>query len=98
MMRRRLPLLINVDDLARQFVQIWQEIPQEIIRELHHSMPRRVAACIQGRRGVETSVAKRCHEDQVQDALDKPVVEKTATSLEMHAYSQLLHQWPSRQR
>ncbi|GFX95880.1 hypothetical protein TNCV_2084601 [Trichonephila clavipes] len=28
--------------------------------------------------------------------LDRPVVEKTATSLEMHAYSQLLHRPPSR--
>ncbi|GFW11665.1 hypothetical protein TNCV_43001 [Trichonephila clavipes] len=48
--------------------------------------------------GVETSGFKRCHlhEDQAQDALDRPVVEKIATSLEMLAYSQLLHRPPSR--
>ncbi|GFW74917.1 hypothetical protein TNCV_2677851 [Trichonephila clavipes] len=30
--------------------------------------------------------------------LDRPVVEKTATSKEMHAYNQLLHRSPSRQK
>ncbi|GFU80411.1 transposable element Tcb1 transposase [Trichonephila clavipes] len=50
--------------------------------------------------GVGTSGSERCHlhEDQAQDALDRPVVKKTATSLEMHAYSQLLHRLPSRHR
>ncbi|GFS51672.1 hypothetical protein TNCV_613581 [Trichonephila clavipes] len=30
---------------------IWQEIPQETISVLYHSMPRRLAACIQARSG-----------------------------------------------
>ncbi|GFT30311.1 transposable element Tc1 transposase [Trichonephila clavipes] len=48
---RRLHLPRNVDNLARQLKQIWQEIPQETIRVLYHSMSRRVAACIQARGG-----------------------------------------------
>ncbi|GFU85068.1 transposable element Tc1 transposase [Trichonephila clavipes] len=49
---RRLHLSGNVDDLVRQLEQIWQEISQEtIIRMLYHSMPSRVAACIQTRGG-----------------------------------------------
>ncbi|GFV40210.1 hypothetical protein TNCV_3823101 [Trichonephila clavipes] len=39
----------NVDDLARQLEQIWQEMPQETIRVPYNSMSRRVAACIQTR-------------------------------------------------
>ncbi|GFV26379.1 uncharacterized protein TNCV_5086921 [Trichonephila clavipes] len=50
MMGRRLHLPGNVDDLAGQLQQIWQEIPRELIRGLYHSMPRCVAACIQERR------------------------------------------------
>ncbi|GFW51754.1 hypothetical protein TNCV_1186861 [Trichonephila clavipes] len=50
MMGKRLHLPRNVDDLARQLEQIQQEIPQDTIRVLYHSMPRRVAACIQGYR------------------------------------------------
>ncbi|GFX39898.1 transposable element Tc1 transposase [Trichonephila clavipes] len=46
MMDRQLHLPGNVDDLTRQLEQIWQGIPQETIRVLYHSMPRRVAACI----------------------------------------------------
>ncbi|GFV72616.1 uncharacterized protein TNCV_2602231 [Trichonephila clavipes] len=48
--------------------------------------------------GVGPSRSERCHlhADQAQDTLDRPVVEKTATLQEMHAYSQLLHQSPSR--
>ncbi|GFS57147.1 transposable element Tcb1 transposase [Trichonephila clavipes] len=49
MMGRRLHLPGNVDDLVGQLEQIWQEIPQETIRGVYHSMPRRVAACIQAR-------------------------------------------------
>ncbi|GFT28046.1 transposable element Tc1 transposase [Trichonephila clavipes] len=51
MMGRRLHLLGNVNDLAQQLEQIWQEKPQEAIRVLYHSMPRRVAACLQERSG-----------------------------------------------
>ncbi|GFX41476.1 transposable element Tc1 transposase [Trichonephila clavipes] len=47
MMGRRLHLPGNVDDLVRQLKQILQEIPQENVRVLHHSMPLRVAVCIQ---------------------------------------------------
>ncbi|GFU31085.1 transposable element Tc1 transposase [Trichonephila clavipes] len=47
LMRMRLHLPGNVDDLARQLEQIWQEISQKTIRVLYHSIPRRVAACIQ---------------------------------------------------
>ncbi|GFS75947.1 transposable element Tcb1 transposase [Trichonephila clavipes] len=46
---RRLRLPGNVDELARQLEQIWQEIPQETIRVLYRSMSRRVAACIHAR-------------------------------------------------
>ncbi|GFX00363.1 hypothetical protein TNCV_1273571 [Trichonephila clavipes] len=46
MMGMRLHLPENIDNLARQLEKIWQEIPQETIRVLYHSMPRRVAACI----------------------------------------------------
>ncbi|GFU81406.1 transposable element Tc1 transposase [Trichonephila clavipes] len=48
-MGRLLHLLGNVDDLSQQLEQIWQEILQENIRVLYHSMPRRVAASIQAR-------------------------------------------------
>ncbi|GFU55945.1 transposable element Tcb1 transposase [Trichonephila clavipes] len=47
MMGRRLHLPGNVDDLARQLEQNWQEIPQKTIRMIYHSMPRRVAAFTQ---------------------------------------------------
>ncbi|GFX72477.1 hypothetical protein TNCV_4060741 [Trichonephila clavipes] len=49
MMGRQLHLLGNVVDLARQLEQIWQEVQQETIEVLYHSMPRRVAVCIQSR-------------------------------------------------
>ncbi|GFX61079.1 HTH_Tnp_Tc3_2 domain-containing protein [Trichonephila clavipes] len=52
MMGRRLYLLWNIDDLARQLEQIWQEIPQVTIGVLYHSMPRHVTACIQARGGL----------------------------------------------
>ncbi|GFW50949.1 transposable element Tc1 transposase [Trichonephila clavipes] len=51
MMRRRLHLPGNVDGLARQLEQIWQEIPQETIRVIYQSISCRVAACIQAKRG-----------------------------------------------
>ncbi|GFT11401.1 transposable element Tc1 transposase [Trichonephila clavipes] len=44
MVRRRLPLPGNVDDLARQLEQIWQEIPQDTIKVLYHSMPHKHVA------------------------------------------------------
>ncbi|GFV88268.1 uncharacterized protein TNCV_4543141 [Trichonephila clavipes] len=44
---RRLSLPGNVDDVAQQLEQIWQEIPQVTIRELYHSIPCRVAGYIQ---------------------------------------------------
>ncbi|GFW14000.1 hypothetical protein TNCV_4701351 [Trichonephila clavipes] len=47
MMGKRLHLPGNVHDLARRLEQLWQEIPQETIRVLYHSMPRCGAACIQ---------------------------------------------------
>ncbi|GFV66263.1 hypothetical protein TNCV_2736771 [Trichonephila clavipes] len=43
----------NVDDLDRQLEQIWQEIPQETIRVINHSISCRVVACIHAR-GVST--------------------------------------------
>ncbi|GFV31621.1 transposable element Tc1 transposase [Trichonephila clavipes] len=49
MMGRGLHLPENVDDLAQQLKQIWQEIPQETIRVFYYSMLRHVAACIQAR-------------------------------------------------
>ncbi|GFW93076.1 hypothetical protein TNCV_3888171 [Trichonephila clavipes] len=49
MMERRLHIPGNVDDPAQQLEQIWQEIPQENLRSLYHSMPRHVAACIQAK-------------------------------------------------
>ncbi|GFU35772.1 transposable element Tc1 transposase [Trichonephila clavipes] len=51
MMGIRLHLPRNVDNLARQLEQIWQDIPQETIKVLYHSMSRRVAVCIQARGG-----------------------------------------------
>ncbi|GFU32080.1 transposable element Tcb1 transposase [Trichonephila clavipes] len=42
MMGRQLHLPRNVDDLARQLEQIWQEKPQETIRVVYHSMPRNI--------------------------------------------------------
>ncbi|GFW94870.1 transposable element Tc1 transposase [Trichonephila clavipes] len=47
MIGRRLQLPGNADDLSQRLEQIWQEIPQKTTRVLYHSMPRRVAACIQ---------------------------------------------------
>ncbi|GFW36381.1 transposable element Tcb1 transposase [Trichonephila clavipes] len=55
MMRRQLHLPGNVDDLAQQEEQIWQEIPQETIRVLYHTMSRCVAACIQAREKCSSS-------------------------------------------
>ncbi|GFY05559.1 transposable element Tcb1 transposase [Trichonephila clavipes] len=49
MMGMRLNLLGNVDYLARQLEQIWQEISQTI-RVPYHSMPRCVAAYTQARK------------------------------------------------
>ncbi|GFX97087.1 hypothetical protein TNCV_1998191 [Trichonephila clavipes] len=49
MMGRRLHLPGNVNDLTRQLEHSWQEIPQETIRVLYHSMLRHVTACIQVR-------------------------------------------------
>ncbi|GFU16359.1 hypothetical protein TNCV_4988951 [Trichonephila clavipes] len=39
----------NVDDLTSQLEKTWQEIPQETMRVLYHSMSRRVAALIYAR-------------------------------------------------
>lgn len=50
-MRRRLQPSRNVDDLSQQLETIWYEIPQDIIRELYQSIPRRVTACIQTKGG-----------------------------------------------
>ncbi|GFX93713.1 transposable element Tcb1 transposase [Trichonephila clavipes] len=47
MMGRRLHQSENVDNLARQSEQIWQEIPHETISVLYHSM----SACIQASGG-----------------------------------------------
>ncbi|GFU38503.1 transposable element Tcb1 transposase [Trichonephila clavipes] len=55
MMGRRLHLPGNVDDITQCLEQIWQEIPQETIRVLYHSMPRLAAACIQSRYFVNVS-------------------------------------------
>ncbi|GFW69529.1 hypothetical protein TNCV_488751 [Trichonephila clavipes] len=53
MVRRRLHLPGNVNDLARQLERIRQEIPQVTIRMFYHSMPRRVAAIqARARRGL----------------------------------------------
>ncbi|GFW06749.1 hypothetical protein TNCV_3288491 [Trichonephila clavipes] len=46
-MGRRLHLLGNVDDLARQLEQILTEIPQETIEVIYR--PMLLAACIQAR-------------------------------------------------
>ncbi|GFV97003.1 hypothetical protein TNCV_4352151 [Trichonephila clavipes] len=51
MMVRRSHLTGNVDDLARQFEQIWQETPRKTMRVLYPSIPRRVTDCIQFRGG-----------------------------------------------
>ncbi|GFY05126.1 transposable element Tcb1 transposase [Trichonephila clavipes] len=51
MIGRRLHLLMNVDDLPRKLEQIWQNLPQETIRVLYHTIPRGAAACIQARCG-----------------------------------------------
>ncbi|GFV16216.1 hypothetical protein TNCV_3379801 [Trichonephila clavipes] len=45
--------------------------------------------------GTSESERSHLHEGQAQDAFHKPVVEKTATSLEMHAYIQLIRQPPT---
>lgn len=51
MMRRRLYLPGNVDDLVRHLEQIWQEIPHENIWTLYISILQRVSTCIWGRGG-----------------------------------------------
>ncbi|GFS48193.1 hypothetical protein TNCV_2296031 [Trichonephila clavipes] len=50
--------------------------------------------------GIWTSGQKRrrTHGDQAQDILDRPVIEKTVTSYDTHAQSQLPHWLLSRQR
>ncbi|GFU02425.1 transposable element Tc1 transposase [Trichonephila clavipes] len=57
-MGRRLHLPGNVNDLAQQLEKIGQEISQETIRVLYHSMSRRVATCIQAR-GASTPYGAR---------------------------------------
>ncbi|GFX49556.1 hypothetical protein TNCV_4901981 [Trichonephila clavipes] len=51
MMGRQLDLSGNVDDLARQLEQRWQEITQKTIAVLYYSLSSRVAVCIQARGG-----------------------------------------------
>ena len=41
----------TVQELSDALVQIWEEIPQDTIRRLIRSMPRRCQACIQARGG-----------------------------------------------
>jgi ASC-1-like (ASCH) protein len=41
----------TVQELADAFVQVWEEIPQETIRHLIRSMPRRCREVIQARGG-----------------------------------------------
>ncbi|GFU98524.1 transposable element Tc1 transposase [Trichonephila clavipes] len=53
-MGRRLYILGNVDDLAGQLEQIWQEMLQETMRKRYHSMLRRLVICIQARGGSTT--------------------------------------------
>ncbi|GFU12979.1 transposable element Tc1 transposase [Trichonephila clavipes] len=64
MMGRQLHLPRNVDDLVRNLDQIWQEVPQETIRELYHSMPLRVPACIQvGQHVIELVNLQLCNSE-----------------------------------
>ncbi|GFS60024.1 transposable element Tc1 transposase [Trichonephila clavipes] len=44
MMGKRIHLPGNVDNIAQELEHIWQEIPQETLKLLYQSMPRRVAA------------------------------------------------------
>ncbi|GFX88450.1 hypothetical protein TNCV_2279181 [Trichonephila clavipes] len=52
----------NVDDLPLQLEQIWQEILQETISGLYHSMSHRVVACIQAHQ-FPHSVIHQAHVD-----------------------------------
>ncbi|GFW08470.1 hypothetical protein TNCV_2774921 [Trichonephila clavipes] len=54
MMRMRLHLTGDVDDLAQLFEQTCREIPQKTIRMLCHSTSRHLSACIQDRDGSES--------------------------------------------
>ncbi|GFV74149.1 hypothetical protein TNCV_4510551 [Trichonephila clavipes] len=60
---RRLPK--NVEDLSRQLKPICQEILQETIRAIYHSIPRLVAACIQARVSPCTTKNPLCRATEV---------------------------------
>lgn len=49
--RRRQVAPQTVQELSDALVQIWEEIPQDTIRRLIRSMPRRCQACVQARGG-----------------------------------------------
>ncbi|KFM59944.1 Transposable element Tcb2 transposase, partial [Stegodyphus mimosarum] len=50
-MSRALQPAQDVDDLTRQLDRIWQDIPQEDIRNFYQSMPSRITACIRATGG-----------------------------------------------
>ena len=54
-------------------VQVWEEIPQETIRHLIGSMPRRCREVIQARGGHTLSLILTCFKD-ITSKLDQPVV------------------------
>ncbi|GFU33218.1 uncharacterized protein TNCV_4157201 [Trichonephila clavipes] len=98
----RQPSPACLPELRRALRDEWCNIPQDQIDNLILSMPRRSrrvahqlgrSDCVERRCG--TSGSERCHlhEDQAQDALDRPVVKKTTTLKKMNAYSQM-HHWP----
>uniref|UniRef100_A0A8C7ILZ4 Transposase n=1 Tax=Oncorhynchus kisutch TaxID=8019 RepID=A0A8C7ILZ4_ONCKI len=64
----------TVQELADALVQVWEEIPQETIRHLIRSMPRRCREVIQARGGhTLLSLILTCFKD-ITSKLDQPVV------------------------
>lgn len=49
--RQRAAAPQTVQELTNALIQVWQEIPQDTIRRLIRSMPRRCRECIQARGG-----------------------------------------------
>lgn len=64
----------TVQELADALVQVWEEIPQETIRHLIRSMPRRCREVIQARGGhTLLSLILTCFKD-ITSKLDQPIV------------------------
>ncbi|GFT29134.1 HTH_Tnp_Tc3_2 domain-containing protein [Trichonephila clavipes] len=68
----------TIDELWYRVEAAWSSVPVHAIQSLFDSMPRHISYVITARGSVGASGSGRCHlhEDQSQDAFDRPVIEK----------------------